>query len=95
MEPTRSSTPVENSDARNIPLLSAHTPVPVPPPVVPPVLVPPPVITTSSVFETKPGRSREKKPVPVKSILFSLCFLFLILIVALYFWGAHLSTQSI
>jgi hypothetical protein len=66
------------------PLANPTPPAPVPPP---------PVITTPSVFETKPGKDK-KKGGAVRAWITTGILIFLVLIVILYFWGAHLADQA-
>jgi hypothetical protein len=61
--------------------------------ITPPSFPPPaPVITTPSVFETKPGK--EKQKMSVRVWITTGTIIFLVLIVILYFWGAHLTGQA-
>lgn len=52
------------------------------------------MITTPSVFETKPGRQRERSKVPARSIFMFLLLALIIIVITLYFWGAHLASQG-
>lgn len=63
-------------------------PIPLPPPE--PLYVPP--IITPSVFETKPGLTRERKKINMKAVVLSSLAFVIVLIIVLYFWGAHLAT---
>lgn len=76
----------------------SQNPLPPPPPIVreiPPASVPLPTpIILPSAFEAKPGKKREQRKGGLKNLIFSAFLIVAALIVALYFWGAHLARQG-